>query len=852
MACRKASLGGFSIVLLFFAWITPRLQSQEFRALWADTFHPGLRTSAEVSQMVADARAGNFNALIVEVRKRGDAYYNSSFEPKASDVSPQSFDPLADLVAKAHNTNNGPRLEVHAWIVTFNIWNNQTTPPSPANHPYNLHPDWLTKSDSGAAWDGSNYAFDPGHPEVLKHTFNVAMDIISRYDVDGFHFDYIRYAGNTWGYNDIAVNRFKARFNRTGTPSATDPQWLQFRRDQVTSLVRRIYLSAAATKPQVKISAATICFAPGITTDAQWYSSSAAWNNVLQDWRGWMEEGILDLNVPMAYFRQPVNGVDWADWSVFAKNHRYDRHVAIGSGIYLNSVSDGIAQMRSTRTTTSIGNRSDGVAGYSYAVPTSDAVSRSAFLAALTQPSSYDPNPVPIFPTPTDPPVMSWKAAPTLGHLKGFITSAANSTGLDGATITLSGPVSRTLLSDATGFYGSVDLPPGDYTLTASFTNLEPQSAQVTVVAGAVATRDFTLDLPPGVAFFANVSVSPGANSAIVTWTTDGPAPSQIEYGTAVSYGQSTFMDQTASTNHAMLMAGLVPNTNYFFRLVAQSGTNVFRSAGFSFRTAGELIVDNPSASFTGAWSVGTTSTDKYATNYHFAGTVIGTATATATFAPNITTPGNYDVYVWYPQGSNRSTNAPFLVAFNGGTVTARLNQTSGGGGWRLIASNRNFSSGTAGYVRLSNDTGESGKVVLGDAVRFVYAANQDPPPAGTVPEWWSRHYFGSVVDPSADHDGDGFSTYQEYVLGTAPDDAAAHFQLRMEAPDPNSVRLVFRPVYSGRLYQLENKTDVDGPTWITSGNLTVQATGYGDGLITDTNAPAGQNFYRLRVQLTP
>ena len=48
----------------------------EFRGLWVDTFHPALRTATEVRQLVADARAGGFNAVLVEVRKRGDAYYN--------------------------------------------------------------------------------------------------------------------------------------------------------------------------------------------------------------------------------------------------------------------------------------------------------------------------------------------------------------------------------------------------------------------------------------------------------------------------------------------------------------------------------------------------------------------------------------------------------------------------------------------------------------------------------------------------------------------------------------------------------------------------------------------------------
>ena len=75
-------------------------------------------------------RAGIFNAVIPEIRKRGDAYYLSNFEPEATDMVGDS---LAELITRAHSTNGGQqRIEVHAWIVTYNIWNNPTNrPPRP-------------------------------------------------------------------------------------------------------------------------------------------------------------------------------------------------------------------------------------------------------------------------------------------------------------------------------------------------------------------------------------------------------------------------------------------------------------------------------------------------------------------------------------------------------------------------------------------------------------------------------------------------------------------------------------------------------------------------------------------------
>lgn len=186
---------------------TTLLPAAEFRGLWVDAYHAGFRSAAEVDQLIADARSANFNALIVQVRRRGNAFYQSQFEPKANDITPADFDPLADLITKAHDTSEGPRLEIHAWMVTYPIWDRRGGKPRERDHPYTLHPEWLTQDVDGQTWNSSGYVFDPGHPEVQQHTFNVAMDIISNYDVDGLNFDYVRYDGLSWGYNEVAVGR---------------------------------------------------------------------------------------------------------------------------------------------------------------------------------------------------------------------------------------------------------------------------------------------------------------------------------------------------------------------------------------------------------------------------------------------------------------------------------------------------------------------------------------------------------------------------------------------------------------------------------------------------------------------
>ncbi len=564
-------------------------QSNEFRAFWADAFGAGFKSATEVTTFINNIRAAKANAIVPEIRKRGDAYYNGSiYEPKATDISPSTFDPLQDMITKAHDTSGGKqRIEVHGWIVSYKIWGTQNTPPpaSSPTHPYNAHPDWLTQDRNGATWDGTSYTFDPGHPDVQRYTFNVCMDIISRYDVDGFNFDYIRYTGNTWGYHPVTVARYNARYGLTGLPQPTDPLWMQFRRDQVTALVRKVYLNTMAIKPWVKISADTITWGnSGVANDSQWFSSAAAWNDVLQDWRGWMEEGILDLNIPMNYYRHhnttpPTDhATAYTNWMNFAKNHRFNRHVAIGPGIYLNYTSNAILQMRATRALSPTGNPADGVCGYVYKQPDAQGTSFATFKNYLTNSADpFDPLLPGLFANAAAIPPMPWKTAPTKGHLMGTVYGGNGTNALDGATVTVNSSPSRTQTNDATGFYGFVDLVPGNYTVTASFPGYASLSTNVTVTAGNVASRDFVLMLqgPPAiVAQPQSQTVYSGALASFVV-TASGPGPLAYQWrlwGTNVPGEVSPVLTiNPATTNNAGPYQVVI--TNNFGAITSQVAT---------------------------------------------------------------------------------------------------------------------------------------------------------------------------------------------------------------------------------------------------------------------------------------
>lgn len=598
MSCslRRLLLFGLALVQIQLA----RAQTNEFRGMWVNAWNTGLQNASQVTTLVNNLRAGKFNAVIPQVRRRGDTLYTSHYEPHATGTTPANFDALGDLITKAHDTTAGPYIEVHAWLVTYHIWSgatNATTPPQ-ADHPLRLHPDWLLQDVNTNFFIDNQYTFDPGHPEVQRHTFNVAMDIVTNHNVDGLNFDYIRYSSTAEGYNPVTVARFNQRFGRTGQPTTTDPLWKQFRRDQITGLLRKIYLNVLAVRPGVKVSADTITWAPGPVNDAEWYSSASAWNSVLQDWRGWMEEGILDLNIPMNYFRETTHPMDYVNWMNFAKDHQFNRHTVIGPGTYLNSEANAIVQMRKVRDLSPGGNYAAGVCGYDYGTPYLNGGGQFAtFQTHLTSsPNAFDPLSPALFAQPATIPVMPWKATPTKGHLKGTIYNGNPTNSLDGAVVTLTGPVSRAQTNDATGFYGFVDLPPGNYTVLASFPGYASTSSDVTVSLGTVATRDLQLVLqgPPAIVAQPESRTNYIGTSVAFTVSATGTAPLAYQW-------RKDRADLTNATNASHSISVIAPGDAGDYDVVITNNFGAITSAVVTLT----VIVPPPNTRTVPLWNLG-------------------------------------------------------------------------------------------------------------------------------------------------------------------------------------------------------------------------------------------------------
>lgn len=260
----------------------------------------------QIQNVVATAKRYGFNTLFVQVRGRGDAYYHSTLEPRAEELAnqPLSFDPLAYVIQLAHADG----IQVHAWLDTYYIWSAGRKPYSP-EHIVNAHPDWLSRDVDGryslkgsATCEGAFVS--PANLAARKHIHDVFMEVARNYDIDGIHFDYIRYPNENYDYSDAAVDGFKAYMNSRLTAAqqqklaqggrlayirAFPADWVNWRRQQVTDLVASVSHDVKAIKPWVVISAAVFA------------DYKEAYSSKGQDWKAWLKDGLLDVVVPMAY-----------------------------------------------------------------------------------------------------------------------------------------------------------------------------------------------------------------------------------------------------------------------------------------------------------------------------------------------------------------------------------------------------------------------------------------------------------------------------------------------------------------------------------------------------------------------
>jgi uncharacterized lipoprotein YddW (UPF0748 family) len=165
----------------------------------------------------------------------------------------------------------------------------------------------------------------PSHPENFALERDSMLEVVREYDVDGIHFDYIRYPDKDACFCAGCRVRFEksAEVQIEKWPDDVldgehKTRFADWRREQITRLVRAVSQEAHAIKPKIKVSAAV------------WGGWANARESIGQDAKAWIDAGYLEFACPMNYESDDADFVGWTRKQIAATNHKTPLYIGIG------------------------------------------------------------------------------------------------------------------------------------------------------------------------------------------------------------------------------------------------------------------------------------------------------------------------------------------------------------------------------------------------------------------------------------------------------------------------------------------------------------------------------------------
>ena len=291
--------------------------------LWVEAEGPNqtLDDLGRLEAMVRTAADAGIANLYLQVYRGGRSWYASDLaddEPYRRAIARQRYDPLQFALGLAHSKG----LRVHAWMNLFNLGKRREGPVQAR-----LGQAAFTRDNRGRSlldydfsrppgdegkWvmlDTPGYWLDPGDSQVQAALTALVEELVSRYPtLDGVHFDYIRYPygiptvpgsrysnGLDFGYGERSVARFQAETGFSAFAAKDDPsvaqRWDDWRREQLGRFLRHVRGQLRRLKRDLALSAALLAW------------PDRAYLSAYQDWRLWLEEGLLDQGIVMNYTR---------------------------------------------------------------------------------------------------------------------------------------------------------------------------------------------------------------------------------------------------------------------------------------------------------------------------------------------------------------------------------------------------------------------------------------------------------------------------------------------------------------------------------------------------------------------
>ena len=314
----------------------------EFRAVWIATVAnidwPKSNIDAVEKQKVDfieildTYKKMNYNAVIVQIRSAGDAFYPTDLAPwsryltgKEGKAPSPYFDPLEWMITEAHARG----FEFHAWLNPYRATMDSRTEIVSPNHDFYKHPEWMIKY-------GGKYYYNPALPEVQTHLVTVVNEVVRTYDIDAIHFDDYFYPYRIKGeeFND------RVSFTKYGGGLSLE----DWRRSNVNNLVKCVSYSIKNIKPWVQFGISPFGVWRNKSVDPKGSETEAGQTNyddLYADPLAWMENNWIDYLVPQLYWSLDHPKASYSKllkwWSENSKNTA----IYIGNGTYkINTDSD--------------------------------------------------------------------------------------------------------------------------------------------------------------------------------------------------------------------------------------------------------------------------------------------------------------------------------------------------------------------------------------------------------------------------------------------------------------------------------------------------------------------------------
>lgn len=313
----------------------------EMRGVWVTTVYgldwptqPAQSSAHQIAQLTSlfdDLANAGINAVFFQIRSEADAMYESLNEPWSRfltgtmGAAPNPYyDPLALAIELAHERG----MELHAWMNPFRAVSARGPFGVSSTHITKTRPDWILdvkyKGPDPDLKDEVISIFNPGILEVHDYIADVVRDVVSRYKVDGVHFDDYFYPYPSY---EITVED-ESYYNATPRGFLTLPDW---RRDNINRFVATVAATIRSTNPGVKF---------GISPFGIWKSGVpqgivglSSYDVIYADPIAWLEAGTVDYLTPQLYW--PFGGGQdfglLADWWVSKSNNR---HIYTGMAAY--------------------------------------------------------------------------------------------------------------------------------------------------------------------------------------------------------------------------------------------------------------------------------------------------------------------------------------------------------------------------------------------------------------------------------------------------------------------------------------------------------------------------------------